>query len=218
MLLWSPALLIGPAALRWCGRAWAKLLRKWLLVSLGVSVEVRGKVPSGACIIAAKHQSAWETIGLLGILSDPCFVLKKELTYIPIFGWYIARNRQISINRGAGMAALKVLLRQAHKAIAEGRQIVVFPQGTRVEVGTNKPYQPGIAALYGQLNVPVFPVALNSGLVWGRNEFVKRKGKIVLQFLPAVRQGLSKEEFLDELSGQIDSATDRLVHEGLLCR
>ena len=214
MLVWSPALLIGPLALRWCGRTWATLLRQWLWISLGISIEVRGEVPSGACVIAAKHQSAWETIGLLGILSDPCFVLKRELSYIPIFGWYIARNRQISVNRGAGMAALKVLLRQAHKAVAEERQIVVFPQGTRVEVGGSKPYQPGIAALYRQLNVPIHPVALNSGLVWGRNKFIKHKGKIVLQFLPAVRQGLSKGEFLNELSGQIDSATDRLITEG----
>ena len=196
MLVWAPALIIGPLALRWCGRVWAILLRQWLLISLGVSIEVRGEVPSGACIIAAKHQSAWETIGLLGILSDPCFVLKKELTYIPIFGWYIARNRQISVNRSAGMAALRVLLRQARKAVVEGRQIVVFPQGTRVEVGASRPYQPGIAALYRELNVPIFPVALNSGLVWGRNKFVKRKGKIVLQFLPPVRQGLSKDDSL----------------------
>jgi len=112
------------------------------------------------------------------------------------------------------MAALKVLLRQAHKAVAEERQIVVFPQGTRVEVGASKPYQPGIAALYGQLNIPIYPVALNSGLVWGRNKFIKHKGKIVLRFLPPIRQGLSKDEFLNELSVQIDSATDRLVDEG----
>jgi len=214
MVVWSPALLIGPVALRWCGRAWAILLRKWLWISLGVSIEVRGEVPSGACVIAAKHQSAWETIGLLGILSDPCFVLKRELSYIPIFGWYIARNRQISVNRGAGMVALKVLLRQAQKAMAEERQVVVFPQGTRVEVDASKPYQAGIAALYGQLNVPVHPVALNSGLVWGRNKFIKHKGKIVVHFLPAVRQGLSKKEFLAELSDQIDSETARLVTEG----
>ena len=206
MLVWSPALLIGPVALRWCGRTWATLLRQWLWISLEISIEVRGEVPSGACVIAAKHQSAWETIGLLGILSDPCFVLKRELSYIPIFGWYIARNRQISVNRGAGMAALKVLLRQAHKAVAEERQIVVFPQGTRVEVGASKPYR--------QLNIPIYPVALNSGLVWCRNKFIKHKGKIVLRFLPPIRQGLSKDEFLNELSVQIDSATDRLVDEG----
>ena len=218
MVVWSPALLIGPLALRWCGRTWAFLLRQWLFVSLGVSIEVRGKVPSGACIIAAKHQSAWETIGLLGILSNPCFVLKKELSYIPIFGWYIARNRQISVNRAAGMAALKMLLRQAHKAIAEERQIVLFPQGTRVEVGARRPYQPGIAALYRQLSVPIFPVALNSGLVWGRNKFLKHKGKIIVQFLPPVRPGLSKEDFLGELSRHIDLATDRLVDEGLQYR
>ncbi|MEE2694703.1 MAG: lysophospholipid acyltransferase family protein [Pseudomonadota bacterium] len=190
------------------------LLAQWLELILGVSIEVRGEVPSGACIIAAKHQSAWETIGLLGILSDPCFVLKKELSYIPIFGWYIARNRQISVDRASGMVALKALLRQAQKAVVEDRQIVVFPQGTRVEVGASKPYQPGIAALYHQLNVPVFPVALNSGLVWGRNKFVKHKGKIIVQFLPAVRQGLSKNEFLEELSGEIELVTDKLVDEG----
>ena len=106
------------------------------------------------------------------------------------------------------------MLSQAKKAVADGRQIVVFPQGTRVEVGVEKPYQPGIAALYRSLNIPVVPVALNSGLVWGRNKFFKRKGKIILEFLPTVPHGLSKENFLGHLSSQIEAATGKLVKEG----
>ena len=214
MLVFSPALLIGRSVLPWCGRVWARLLRGWLFVSLGVRVEVRGKVPEGPCVVAAKHQSAWETIDLLGVLPDACFVLKRELSYIPILGWYISRNRQIVVDRGSGFKAMKQILDQAKTAVVDRRQIVIFPQGTRVEVNAEKPYQPGVAALYGSLNVPVVPVALNSGLVWGRNKFFKRKGKIILEFLPAVPQGLSKENFLGHLSSQIELATGRLVNEG----
>ena len=179
LLVFSPALVMGRPALRWCGRIWAKLLRRWLFYTLGVTVEVRGRVPAGPCVVAAKHQSAWETIDLLGVLPDACFVLKRELVYIPIFGWYISRNKQIVVNRSAGMVALKRMLAQAQQAITEDRQIVVFPQGTRVEVSAEKPYQPGIVALYGKLNVPIIPVALNSGLVWAPKKFLKRRGKII---------------------------------------
>lgn len=171
-------------------------------------------MPTGPCVVAAKHQSAWETIDLLGVLPDACFVLKRELVYIPIFGWYISRNKQIVVNRSAGMVALKRMLAQAQQAIAEDRQIVVFPQGTRVEVNADKPYQPGIVALYGKLNVPIIPVALNSGLVWAPKKFLKRRGKIILEFLPPVSQGLSKEAFLEQLSSHIEVATGKLVREG----
>ena len=181
---------------------------------LDVTVEVRGEIPSGACLVAAKHQSAWETIGLMGLLPDACFVLKKELTHIPLFGWYIARNRQIVIDRRAGLVALKYMLGQARRAAADGRQIVVFPQGTRVGVEVQGAYQPGIAALYGKLNLPVVPVALNSGLVWGRNKFLKRRGKIILEFLPPLMPGLSKAKFLERLASEIDCTTARLVEEG----
>jgi 1-acyl-sn-glycerol-3-phosphate acyltransferase len=214
MLAFCPALIVGRPALRWCGRTWASLLRGWLFYTLGVTVEVRGKVPTGPCVVAAKHQSVWETIDLLGVLPDACFVLKRELAYIPIFGWYIFRNQQITVNRRGGMGALKRMLTQAQRAIAEDRQVVVFPQGTRVEVNSEKPYQRGIAALYGKINVPIIPVALNSGLVWGPNKLMKRKGKIVLEFLPPVPQGLSKEIFLERLSSQIETATGSLVREG----
>ena len=214
LLVFSPALVMGRPALLWCGRTWAKLLRRWLFYTLGVMVEVRGRIPTGPCVVAAKHQSAWETIDLLGVLPDACFVLKRELAYIPIFGWYISRNKQIVVNRSAGMVALKRMLGQAQQAIAEDRQIVVFPQGTRVEVNAEKPYQPGIVALYGKLNVPIIPVALNSGLVWPPKKFLKRRGKIILEFLPPVSQGLSKEAFLEQLSSHIEVATGKLVREG----
>ena len=214
MVLFLPALALGRFALPWCGRAWALMLRWWLTVIVGVRVEIRGKIPNGPCLIAARHESAWETIEFFGLLPDACFVLKRELTWIPFLGWYITRNRQIVIDRSSGAGALKRMLAEAKVALSSGRQIVVFPQGTRVDPDAEKPYQPGIASLYTHLGVPVIPVALNSGVVWGRNKFLKLPGTIVLEFLAPMPEGLGSRVFLAELSRRIEDGSRELAEEG----
>jgi len=214
MIVFLPALIVGRRALPWCGRVWARMLRWWLAVGIGVRIEIRGEVPSGPCLIAAKHQSAWETIEFFRLLPDACFVLKRELVWIPLLGWYISRNRQIVINRSAGASALKRMLAEVELALAAGRQIVVFPQGTRVAPDVKKPYQSGIGFLSNHLDVRVIPVALNSGVVWGRNKFVKCPGTIVLEFLKPMPEGLGSRVFIEELSTRIELASQRLAVEG----
>ena len=213
-IIFLPVLLWDRDILPRCGRVWAYLVRVWLGVTVGIRVEVRGEVPTGPCLIAAKHQSAWETIELLHLLPDACFVLKKELTWIPIFGWYIYRNRQIVIDRSAGIGALKHMVVATQIALDAGRQIVVFPQGTRVKPDAKRAYQSGIGSLYKHLSVTVIPVALNSGLFWGRNKFIKYPGTIVIEFLSPMPENLEPRAFVEKLSATIEEASSRLVAEG----
>jgi 1-acyl-sn-glycerol-3-phosphate acyltransferase len=168
-------------------------------------------LPTGPAIVAAKHQSAWETLFLSRRLNRPAFILKRELLSIPLFGWFIRKVGMIAVDRSGKAAALKKMVRDTNDAFAQGRQIIIFPEGTRVAPGTHKPYQPGIAALYGQLNVPVVPVALNSGLFWGREAWVKKPGEILIQYLPAIPPGLDRKAFMAELEQRLEPAAQKLL-------
>src|SRR5882724_3340203 len=186
-------------------KGWARTIL-WLLAHIvGLRYELRGEVAalSRACVIAPKHQSAWDTIVFFAICDDAVYVLKKELMLIPFYGWNARKLGMIGVDRGGAGAALRGLIRAAKAAVAAGRQVVIFPQGTRVPPGAPTgeavPYQPGIAALYGQVEVPVIPVALNSGLFWGRRSFIKRPGTIVLEILPALPPGLDRKAFMAQL-------------------
>ena len=171
-------------------------------------------LPRGAAIIAAKHQSAWETLFLSIRLNRPAFILKRELLLIPLFGWYLRKIGMIAVDRAGKAAALKQMVRDANARFADGRQIVIFPEGTRVAPGDHKPYQPGIAALYGQLNVPVVPVALNSGLYWGRKAWMKKPGEILIEYLPPIPPGLDRKAFMAELERRLEPAASRLLPGG----
>jgi 1-acyl-sn-glycerol-3-phosphate acyltransferase len=185
----------------------------WLRVTVGIRHRVIGRenLPAGPAIIACKHQSSWETMAFTGLFDDIAIVLKRELLFIPVVGWAMARAGNIAVARGNGASALRGLVKQAKAAIAEGQSIVIFPEGTRVAPGEQKPYQVGTAALYRQLGVPVVPMALNSGLFWGRRKFVKRPGMITLEILPAIPPGLSREAFMETLRERIEGATARLA-------
>ncbi len=179
----------------------------------GITYRVVGKnnIPQGACIIAAKHQSAWETFKLHVLFHDPAIVLKKELLNIPIWGWYLRRSGMIPIDRGGAAKALNGMMQAAHKAAAEGRKIVIFPQGTRTAPGEQRPYKSGVAALYQELNLPVVPMALNSGLLWPKNSFMKKPGIITIEFLPPIAPGLPRAAFMTRLKDELESASDRLI-------
>lgn len=191
---------------------WARMQLAMLSLLCGTRYKVIGHehVPDGACILAAKHQSAWDTFIFHALVPDPAMVLKRELMLIPLYGWWAAKARMIAVDRKAGAKALRRMLNAAEQAVADKRQIVIFPQGTRVAPGTKAPYQPGIMALYRDLNVPVVPVALNSGLFWPRRKFLRRPGTITLEFLPAIAPGLKRQEFMSILEERIESATARL--------
>lgn len=197
-------------------RIWAALLMWQLKVVVGLDWEIRGleNLPKGPAIIAAKHQSAWDTGVFHQFLDDPVFVLKQELTWIPLFGWLITKAGAISIDRSAGAKALKGMVRATDQALAKGRSVLIFPEGTRTAPGFSKPYNPGVAAIYKNAGVPVVPVALNSGLFWQRRSFLKRPGRITLELLPVIEAGLDRKTFMAELEARIEGACRRLAIEG----
>ncbi len=197
-------------------QAWAKTSIFLLRVLAGVGMEVRGKenIPGGACLVAGKHQSFWETFAILPLLADPAMVLKKELSYIPFFGWFIHKFRMIPVERSAGPQALRQLMSKAEREIKAGRQVVIMPEGTRREPDDPPAYKPGAMALYARLNVPCVPFALNSGLFWPRRRFIRHPGTIVISFLPAIAPGLDRKQFQQRLETAIETETARLVAEG----
>lgn len=188
----------------------------WLLkVVAGTTYEVRGieNIPKTACVVASKHQSMWETVSLIAIVDHPALVLKQELLYIPLYGWYVQKARMIAIRRSDGPKALRKMLREAASAAAEHRHLIIFPEGTRAAPGTSNPYMPGVAGLYSHLDVPCVPVALNSGLFWPRRKMERRPGTIVIEFLPPIAPGLKRGEFMAELETRVETATDKLLLE-----
>lgn len=196
-------------------RLWSKL-QLWGAANItGVDYEIRGaeNLPDGPCLIASKHQSMWDTIFWAVGAKDPAIVLKKELTYVPLYGWYAMKAGMISIDRGSGPSAIRKLVRQGKRAVADGRPIMIFPEGTRSAPGSDSDYKPGAAALYTQLDVPCIPVALNSGMFWARRALKRQPGTIVVEILPAIEPGLKRRDFMAQLEAAIEPATTRLVEE-----
>ena len=218
-LLLGSAFFITPR--KWAIRAlqaWARTSLWWLRVICGTGIEVRGlqNIPAGAILVAGKHQSFWETFAILPYLDDPCMVLKKELTWIPFFGWFIFKFRMIAVERSAGSAALRKLMARGVAELARGRQIVIMPEGTRRAPDAPPDYKPGAAALYATLGCPCLPFALNSGLYWPRRKFWRYPGTIILEFLPVIPAGLPRRAFQERLQNAIETATTRVVAEGRL--
>ncbi|MCC8428321.1 1-acyl-sn-glycerol-3-phosphate acyltransferase [Reyranella aquatilis] len=192
---------------------WIDFCLWWLRITCRLTHRVGGleNMPAGPVIFACKHQSSWETLAFSRLFPGAATVMKRELVLIPVVGWAMARVGNIAVERGDGSKALRGLVKQAKATLAEGRSILIFPEGTRVAVGDERPYQVGTAALYRQLGVPVVPVALNSGLFWGRRKFIKRPGVIDVEILPAIPPGLSRDAFMKTLRERIEGATNRLV-------
>ncbi len=212
-----PLLLSPPRGLLAFSRFWARVSLWLLRITVGLTHEIRGheNIPVGPVLFAVKHQSAWETLVINLIIPDAAIVLKRELTRIPLFGWYLMRSRHIPIDRAGGMSALRSIVSAARARIAEGRPLVIFPEGTRVPPGSAAPYHAGIAALQGAIDVPVVPVALNSGLFWPRRSMALRGGRITLEFLPALPRELKRREFIDNLEKSIENASNRLLDEAI---
>ncbi len=182
---------------------------------VGIRVEIRGcvNIPVGPAIIASKHQSEWETNIFLRLVTDPVYIMKKELGYIPGYGLYARKMNMIFIDRSGYAKTLRKLVQDARKVIASGRAVVIFPEGTRVDPGKKLPYRPGVAALYGNLDLAVTPVVHNSGLCWPKQSFRKYAGTIVLQFLPPIEPGLERQEFMTRLESEMEQAADELMAE-----
>lgn len=214
-ILWLPAL-FGPRLWTVRGQTiWARGVMAMMRVLAGIRIEIRGteNLPEGAALIASKHQSAWDTIVYHMVLDDPAVAMKRELFLIPVYGWYASKVRMIPIDRRGGPKAVRGMIRAARQAAKAGRPIVVFPEGTRVAPGLRAPYRPGIGGLYSQLELPVVPVALNSGLFWPRRQFIRRPGTIILEFLAPLPPGLKRAELISALEERLEPATDALIAE-----
>lgn len=188
----------------------------WLLkVICGTRLEVRGrqKLPNGAYLVVAKHQSAWDTFGLVPLFRDPAIVLKDELKWIPFYGWFCVKFAHILVKRDKAAAALKAMIRDAQNRVAADREIIIFPEGTRKAPGAPPGYRTGYLALYDNLGVPAVPLALNSGIFWPRRSLMRYPGTIVVEFLDPLPPGLPRAEFRRKIEAAIEEATDRLIAE-----
>ena len=176
-------------------------------------VEVRGreKIPKGPIIVASKHQSAWETFALLPLFDNPLFIVKRELLWIPIFGWLMIKGRMVPVDRSAGSQALVAMTARANVELADNRQLIIFPEGTRRPAGAEPRYKFGVAHLYAAEGVPCVPVALNSGLFWPRRSIRRLPGTVVVEILDPIAPGLDKDVFFKRLQNDIETATARLI-------
>lgn len=217
MIVWLPAMPMRRQINQELGRTWGRTTL-WLLEKIcGLKIEWRGleNIPEGAVIVASKHQSIWETFVLPIRFPDFSYILKHELIWLPFFGWYLLAAEQIAIDRAKGGKLMPQLVAKAKKIFAQGRQLFIFPEGTRRPAGAPPRYKFGIAHLYAGTDTPVLPVAVNSGLFWPRRAFVVRPGTAVIEFLPLIPPGMAPQEFFETLTTRIEDASNRLIEEAV---
>jgi 1-acyl-sn-glycerol-3-phosphate acyltransferase len=197
-------------------KSWGRSNLRLLRLVCGIDVAWIGleKIPRGPLIVAAKHQSSWETFALLTLFDDPTFIVKRELMWIPLFGWYIWKARMIPVDRGARTQALVAMTERARVQLEGNRQLVIFPEGTRRAPGAEPAYKFGVAHLYAETGAPCLPVALNSGLVWPRRKFLRHPGTVRVEILDPIPPGLERAQFFERLKQDIEGATARLVATG----
>jgi 1-acyl-sn-glycerol-3-phosphate acyltransferase len=218
MLVFGIWLLVAPrawmmAALRVHGQ-----MCTWLLsVICGTKLEVRGrdKLPAGPYLVVAKHQSAWDTFALVPLFRDPAIVFKGELKWIPIYGWFCLKMQHILVERARAAVSLKAMVTDAKRQADNGREIVIFPEGTRAVPGAAADYKPGYVALYEGLKLPCVPVALNSGLYWPRRQWRRYPGTIVVEILDVIPPGMPRPAFRRAIEGGIEAACNRLTDEAV---
>ena len=215
-LAWLPSLLMHRRAVVRGMEIWASISFWGLKYIAGLDYEVRGRenIVPGAALYASKHLSMWETIAAHVLLNDPATIMKRELLYVPVYGWYAQKCEMIVIDRSAQAAAIRKMIADAKARAADGRPILIFPEGTRKEMGAEPDYKPGVAALYGALDLPCVPMAHNSALYWPRRGVLRKPGRIIVEFLPAIQPGLKRAEFMAELQTRLEAATVRLLAEG----
>jgi 1-acyl-sn-glycerol-3-phosphate acyltransferase len=194
-------------------QSWARSSIWLMRVVCNTRVDYRGveKIPKGPLIVASKHQSMWETFALLQFFPEPLYILKRELKWIPFFGWYLIKTDMIGVVRGAGGRSLIEMARRAGEEVRRGRQLIIFPEGTRTAVDAPPRYKTGVAQVYVDCGVTCLPVAVNSGLFWPRRNFMRYPGTLVVEFLDPLPPGLTRDQFIKQVSTVIDQATNRLV-------
>lgn len=219
LIVFSVLLILPASFMQRAIHLWAHTMRFLSVHVMGMGLRVIGteNIPAGPVLIASKHQSAWDTAVFFIFFPRAVYVLKEELLALPLWGRYAQKYGAVAVNRSGGAAALKKMLSDTKTHLAEGRPVIIFPEGTRVPPGQHGHFHPGVAAIYKTANVPTVPVALNSGLFWGRRSIgMKRPGIITLEFLPPINPGLERSVFMDRLQTSINTATDRLEAEALV--
>lgn len=216
MIIAIPTFLLPRQAIIEVAKSWSRSMIWMLRVICNIHVDYRGldKIPKGPLIVASKHQSAWETIALLTLFRQPLFILKRELTWLPLFGLYLLKAQMIPINRSSGVRAMSKMTPLARERVREDRQLIIFPEGTRRPVGAEPRYKYGVAQIYVDCGVQCLPVALNAGLFWPRRTFLRYPGTIIVEFLDLVPPGLPRDVFLARISEAIETSTAKLVEEG----
>jgi 1-acyl-sn-glycerol-3-phosphate acyltransferase len=216
MIVFTPYYFVVSRAKAWfVPKSWARI-NHWLLEKIvGCHYEIEGleHIQHKACIIAPKHQSFWDAYAFVPFIPDAIYILKRELMWIPLFGWYVGKMKMIPVHRGSRSVALKSIIRGAAPGIAENRQIMIYPEGTRRSPGDEPSYKYGIAYLYKELNLPVIPIAHVAGLYWPRRKFMRYPGTIKCRVLPPIQPGLSTEDFLRELERVTEAACDEFLIE-----
>jgi 1-acyl-sn-glycerol-3-phosphate acyltransferase len=210
-----PTFFMPYRAVIWIAQSWGRVNLVLVRVIAGVDCEIRGreKIPAGPLIVASKHQSAWETFALLTLFDNPLFILKRELTWIPFFGWLLIKGRMVAIDRRRGKEALAAMNERARVELGQGRQLIIFPEGTRRPAGAEPRYKFGVAHIYAAEGVPCLPVALNSGLFWPRRSILRKPGKVVVDILDPIPPGMEKDAFFARLQEEIEAASNRLIAE-----
>jgi 1-acyl-sn-glycerol-3-phosphate acyltransferase len=197
-------------------RIWARFTIWALAVFGGIRLEIRGRehMPSGPALLAPKHQCLFDTIVPLAILPDCSLVMKKELMIIPFYGWYASKSGMIVVDREGAAKTMRKLLADGRDRLADQRQLLIFPEGTRKAPGAAPDYKPGVAALYG-LGVACTPVATNSGVHWPAHGFLRHPGTIVVEFLEPIAPGLKRRDFMETLERRVETASNALLAERL---
>ncbi|RJG43848.1 1-acyl-sn-glycerol-3-phosphate acyltransferase [Mesorhizobium sp. DCY119] len=217
MIFWTPYYFLSPRHRAWFVPKFWSRTSLWLQDKVaGTKSEITGQenLPQGSYILAPKHQSFWDAIAFLQDIPDGLYILKRELTWIPFFGWYILKMRMIPVNRGSRSKALKAVVAATKAEMARNpRQLIIYPEGTRRAPGDEPAYKWGIVELYNQLGVPVVPVAHVAGLYWPRRKFMRYPGTIKARYLPPIPPGLSKEEFMRRLISETEAACDQYLIE-----
>ena len=199
----------------WVPNTWTRV-NNWLLETIcGTKVRYLGveNLPDGPCIIAPKHQSAWDTFVMLPHLNDPVLILKRELMWIPFFGQYVAKMQMIAIKRSSREESRKQVLNGANRAKADGRQILIYPEGTRRAPGDEPAYKQGVAMIYEGTGLPVVPVAHNAGLFWPRRKFLRFPGTMTVHYLPPIPPGLPRDEMFARLVEATENRCNELIVE-----
>jgi 1-acyl-sn-glycerol-3-phosphate acyltransferase len=212
-VLFLPSLLLPRGVVAWGFKAWSGGVTFLLGACCAIKIEVRGRQhrPAGRALVAAKHQCMFDVFAQFVILPDSCFVMRKELMLIPFFGWYAWKQRMVVVDRGGGSTALRQMVRDGQDRLAEGRQLLIFPEGHRNQPGVAGDYQPGVAGLYRDLGLPAHLVATNSGVHWPAHGILRKPGTIVFEYLEPLPAGLKRGDFMRQMQERIETASNALL-------